>query len=99
MTRERRMRQRRRAPESLSRRHEPSWTFNAHVGDLVLAPMTPVEWLATLLWDRHGERRRAQMVRLARGTRKLHEFDRVNQRSAQQIRRTQDLGRQLERHS
>lgn len=51
--------------------------------------MNPFEWLATILWDPSGKRRRAQLMRFARSRRTVSEYERVNQRAAEQIRRLQ----------
>lgn len=57
--------------------------------------MNPIEWLATLLWDRDGHERTQQRYRIVRGNRKLQEFDEVNKRAMRQIRRAQEIGNTL----
>lgn len=60
-----------------------------------MSPTSPFEKLATWLWDRTGERRRAQAIRVFRTRRKIRQHDVSHQRAVQQIRRTQEVAASL----
>ena len=53
--------------------------------------MSPLERIATLLWDWSGSRRRQQLLRMARSRRTLRKYDRANERAMAQIRRTHQV--------
>lgn len=54
-----------------------------------------LEWLATILWDPNGDRRRAQQRRLSRHERKMRQADAAERRAIAQIRRTQEVAAPL----
>lgn len=57
--------------------------------------MKPIDWIVTLLWDASGARRRAQLIRLARSRRKGRQYDVVNRRALEQIRRAHEVVKPL----
>ena len=72
--------------------------YSRRGGMPVVSAMNPIERLATLFWDWSGRRRLQQRVRMARNDRKLREYDAVNEAAMAQVRRTQALSAELERH-
>ena len=62
-----------------------------------MTPMSPLERIFTLVWDLTGARRKAQRRRLLRSQRKLRQYDAVNRRAIEQIRRAHEAAAPLAR--
>lgn len=83
-------------PRLLSTPQKLSYAHSMPVIPLPATPMNPVERLATWLWDRHGDRRRAQAMRLARTERARRQRRESHSNAAHQIERLQAIAAQLE---